>query len=115
MVSPTNWQNASPGDLDHALPEVWANDVEAAVTVAREAAPKWAATPLADRITALRACQAAIREKSEPLARRIAEETGKPLTEARGELGAVIAKFDLTIADAVSALMSRPLKTETDI
>jgi len=109
MDASSVWQNASPGDLDHSLPEVWANDVEAAVAVAREAAPHWAATPLAARIDALRACQAGIREKSEPLARRIAEETGKPLTEARGELGAVVAKFDLTIADAEHFIADRPV------
>jgi len=109
VTTPSHWQNASPGDLDHLLPEVWANDVEAAVAVAREAAPHWAATPLAARIEALRACQTAIRQHSEPLARRIAEETGKPLTEARGELGAVVAKFDLTIADALQFIADRSI------
>jgi len=109
VTTPSHWQNASPGDLDHLLPEVWANDVEAAVAVAREAAPRWAATPLAARIEALRACQTAIHQHSEPLARRIAEETGKPLTEARGELGAVVAKFDLTIADAEQFIADRPV------
>jgi acyl-CoA reductase-like NAD-dependent aldehyde dehydrogenase len=109
VTTPPHWKNSSPGDLDHLLPEVRATDVEAAVAIARDAAPHWAATPLADRIAALRASQSAIREKSEPLAFRIAEETGKPLTEARGELGAVVAKFDLTIADAEQFIADRPV------
>jgi len=109
VTTPPHWNNSSPGDLDQLLPEVRATDVEAAVAAARQAAPHWAATPLAARIDALRACQAAIREKSEPLAHRIAEETGKPLTEARGELGAVVAKFDLTIADALQFIADLPV------
>ena len=41
-----------------------------------------------------------MKAKQEDLARLIALEVGKPLREARAELGAVIAKFDLTFADA---------------
>src|SRR6201999_884745 len=40
----------------------------------------------------------------------ISLETGKPLTEARAELTAVIAKIDLTIADANDCLAERPAK-----
>ncbi|MDD5199797.1 MAG: aldehyde dehydrogenase family protein [Terrimicrobiaceae bacterium] len=100
MPDPECWKNHSPGDLDHALPEVRATPVDAAVDAARNAAPAWAAATLDERIAALLGCQATIRSAAEPLARRIAEETGKPLTEARGELGAAVAKFDFAIEDA---------------
>ena len=100
MSDRQSWQNRSPADLDHTLPEVRASDVETSVALAAQAAPIWARTSLTDRIVRMRECQAVIRNQAEPLARRIAEETGKPLVEARGELGAVVAKFDLTIADA---------------
>jgi acyl-CoA reductase-like NAD-dependent aldehyde dehydrogenase len=107
MADPTYWQNRSPGNLDRLLPEVRATSVEATVANARHAAPEWAAASLDARITMLRECQAVLREQSESFARRIAEETGKPLTEARGELGAVVAKFDLTIADAEQFIADR--------
>jgi acyl-CoA reductase-like NAD-dependent aldehyde dehydrogenase len=109
MSDPTSWRNLSPGDLSRALPEVHAMDVEASVSAASAAFPKWATSSLDARISALQACQTAIRENAERLAFLIADETGKPLTEARGELGAVVAKFDLTIADARAFLTDHPV------
>jgi NAD-dependent aldehyde dehydrogenases len=103
------WRNPSPGDLDDTLPEVFESDVEAAVSSASRAAMEWSRTPLDVRIAALRECQTAIRAESENLALLIARETGKPLTEARGELGAVVAKFDLTIADAKAFIADHPV------
>jgi acyl-CoA reductase-like NAD-dependent aldehyde dehydrogenase len=107
MTEPSVWQNRSPGDLDVALEEVAATEVAAAVAVSRAAAPDWARAPLGMRIAALREAQADLRAESEPLARLIALETGKPLAEARGELGAVVAKFDLSIADAEEFIADR--------
>ncbi len=94
------WQNLSPGDLSIRLPEVESGDVGAAVEAAVAAAPGWARVPLAGRIEHLRNAQQAIAAAKERLAQGIALETGKPITEATGEVGAVIAKIDLTIADA---------------
>lgn len=109
MSDPTSWRNLSPGNLSRAQPEVHAMDVEACVSAAYAAFPKWAALSLDARISALQTCQAAIRQNAERLAFLIADETGKPLTEARGELGAVVAKFDLTIADAWEFLADHPV------
>lgn len=106
-MTPAHWQNRSPGNLDDALPEICGSDVDAGVLSASNAARGWAHTPLSSRIAALRDCQSAIRAESENLARLIARETGKPIVEARGELGAVVAKFDLTIADAEEFIVDR--------
>jgi acyl-CoA reductase-like NAD-dependent aldehyde dehydrogenase len=102
-----HWQNRSPADLDDVLPEITGSDVEAAVAGASKAAQAWARISLADRVALLRECQAGIRNDAENLARLISRETGKPITEARGELGAVVAKFDLTIADAQEFVADR--------
>jgi len=109
MSEPPVWQNRSPGDLDVVLEEITGSDVAAAVAAAREAFLDWARTPLETRVAALREAQAGIRTEAESLARLIALETGKTLTEARGELGAVVAKFDLTIADAEQFIADRPV------
>ncbi len=103
------WQNRNPGDLDDALPPISADDPAVAVTRAAQANPAWASLGLEARIAALRPLQSAIRAEAETLAALIARETGKPLTEARGELGAVVAKFDLTIADAERFLADHPV------
>ena len=90
----------SPGDLSVILPEVAPTDVAAAVDAAVAAAGGWARTPLPERIARLRVAQEALAAAKEELARGIALETGKPITEALGEVGAVVAKIDLTSADA---------------
>ena len=100
----------SPGDLSFVLPEVAPTDVAAAVDAAVAAAGGWARTPLPERIARLRVAQQALAAAKEELARGIALETGKPITEALGEVGAVVAKIDLTIADA-----ERWLAEETDL
>jgi acyl-CoA reductase-like NAD-dependent aldehyde dehydrogenase len=105
MTSP--WRNRSPGDLSIELPAVEATPVEPAIVTAARVAKMWARTPLAERIDRLRAVQTALAAEKGELARGIALETGKPLTEALGELGAVLAKFDLTFEDALEHLTQR--------
>ena len=94
------WRNRSPSDLSVELAEVAAGDVASVVEAASAAAGAWARTPLPERIARLRTAQSALAAAKDELARGIALETGKPLTEALGEVGAVVAKIDLTIGDA---------------
>ena len=101
------WTNWSPGDLSIALPEVEAGDVEQAIERSTKAAANWARTPLPERVERMRAAQQALAEAAEELARGISLETGKPLVEAQGEVSAVVAKIDLTIADAEAHLANR--------
>ncbi len=102
-----SWRKRSPGDLSAELPEVSATPVGPVVAAAAAAAEKWARMPLDERCECLRNAQSAIAAGKDDLARGIAIETGKPLTESLGEVGAVIAKIDLTIADAREHLAPR--------
>lgn len=97
---PVSWKNRSPGDLDREFPEVGTADVEHCVRRSCKAFPEWRALSLDERRRALEACRTRLQARSEDLAVLIADETGKPLREARMELGAVLAKFDLTFSDA---------------
>lgn len=103
----TSWINRCPGDLRIELAAVQATAVEPVVSRAVQAAPAWSRTPLAERIAYLREVQAALQAAQDPLVQGIALETGKPLGEAKGEVGAVIAKIDLAIADAQRHLTPR--------
>ena len=107
---PERWTNLEdPGDLPVALPEVIAGDVATAVDRVQTAAPAWARVPLPERIERMRAAQRALAKAKDELARGISIETGKPLGEAQGEVGAVVAKIDLTaLADAEVHLADRP-------
>jgi acyl-CoA reductase-like NAD-dependent aldehyde dehydrogenase len=101
------WQNRSPGDLRICLNEITPSAVEPAITASSGAYPLWSSMPLETRWLHLQAVQADLESKRERLAYAISLETGKTLTEARAELGAVINKFTLTYEDALEHLSPR--------
>lgn len=80
---------------------VWrgaAGDVTAAVAAARHAQADWACRPQEERDTLARAFAEAVQARAEEFAMLIARETGKPLWEARTEVGSVAAKIAISIA-----------------
>ena len=72
-------------------------DVDAEVARARSAWPKWAASPLANRIELMRRYVNEIRSAHDKLSDTIARETGKPLWEARTEVEAVMGKIEISV------------------
>lgn len=71
-------------------------DVDAAVAAARRAFEGWAATPLAERVAAVRRIGAALREQAEALTTAISREVGMPRKlAARIQVGAPIAAWDM--------------------
>ena len=83
--------------------EIWSgasatkSDVEDAVSAARDAFPKWALTPLADRIAVMERYRDFIKRDGEELAQLISRETGKPFWETKTEAAAVAGKIDISI------------------
>ncbi|MFM9937390.1 MAG: succinylglutamate-semialdehyde dehydrogenase [Novosphingobium sp.] len=72
-------------------------DVDAAVAAARGAQPAWALRPLAERIAVAQRFAEVVTASAEEFAATIARETGKPLWEARTEVGTVAAKIGISI------------------
>ena len=72
-------------------------DVEAAVRAARAAQGAWALRPLAERIAIAERYAEVVKARAEEFAALIARETGKPLWEARTEVGTVAAKVGISI------------------
>jgi acyl-CoA reductase-like NAD-dependent aldehyde dehydrogenase len=68
-------------------------EADAAVARAKEAFPAWRAVTPADRARILRAISSAIEEAVEDLARLEARNVGKPISDARGEVGMVAQVF----------------------
>lgn len=68
-----------------------------AVEAALSAFNTWRYVTLEQRIAFVKAYQEQLHTHSESLAMLIAQETGKPLWEAKGEVGAMIAKIDISI------------------
>ncbi len=97
-------------------------EIEAACQAARDAFPGWAATPLTDRIAIAERFRQLLIDNTEHLAQTISGEVGKPLWEARGEVGSMAAKIAISVqaqaaragqsqapaADGTSVLRHRP-------
>jgi acyl-CoA reductase-like NAD-dependent aldehyde dehydrogenase len=76
------------------LPRAGAEDVDEAVARAKAAFPAWRAVSPGDRATLLRRLARVIEGKVEELARLEARNVGKPISDARGEVGSVVDVFD---------------------
>ncbi|GGX94032.1 N-succinylglutamate 5-semialdehyde dehydrogenase [Litchfieldella qijiaojingensis] len=85
--------------------------VEAAVAAAREAFPAWARTPFDKRQALVERFREVLESHREDLATAIAHETGKPLWEARTEVGAMIGK----VAISIRAYHERTGERERDV
>jgi acyl-CoA reductase-like NAD-dependent aldehyde dehydrogenase len=85
-------------------------DVDAAVQAAGEALPGWSATPISERVAAVRRVAAALRERTEAIGRVISREVGMPAKlSARIQAGAPVAAWEM-YADLAAAL-----ETETRV
>ncbi len=69
-----------------------AQDVEVAIAAARAAAPSWAQTSAVTRGQILHNIVMGLEKEREAVARTVALETGKSISEAQGETGAAIAQ-----------------------
>jgi acyl-CoA reductase-like NAD-dependent aldehyde dehydrogenase len=76
------------------LPQAGVEDADAAVERARAAFPAWRAIAPAERAELLRAVAAGVRDAAEELARLESRNVGKPISDARGEVGMVADVFD---------------------
>ncbi len=127
-----NWQAGQGEAFDSLNPVtqavVWsgrganAAQVEEAVKAARAAFPAWARRPLEERIGILERFAVVLREHADELARRIGEETGKPLWESATEVTSMVNKVAISIqsyrertgeksgplADATAVLRHKP-------
>ena len=79
--------NPATGQVLEEVADLSAEDCSKAVDAAEAAFPKWAALTAKERAVILRRWFNLINENAEPLAALITEEMGKPLAEARGEVG----------------------------
>ena len=86
--------NPATEEIVAQAPEGTRDDARAALEAARAAQPAWEALPGVQRAAYLTRIASLIREQSERLARLVVQEQGKPLVEARGEIGGTAGFFD---------------------
>ncbi len=77
------------GDTLADMRKADAATVADAVRRVRGAQPAWAAEPLETRCAPIRRFRALVLQRTEPLARTLTHEVGKPIVQAKGELAGV--------------------------
>lgn len=87
-------RNKATGAVLGHIPTAGTAETRRAIEAARLAMPAWAARTALDRSKILRKFAALMMEHQEDLARLMTAEQGKPLTEARGEIGYAASFFD---------------------
>src|SRR5436190_2783664 len=75
------------------VPSAGADEVDAAVARAKDAFAAWRAVSPADRAALLHRLADALAERAEDLAALEARNAGKPIADARGEMGMVVDTF----------------------
>src|SRR4051812_26657431 len=93
MAGPPQGIEPAPEDVLEEIPRAGAEDVDAAVARARAAFPAWRAVAPADRARLLHRLAAAIEAHHDELSVLEARNAGKPIGDARGEIGMVADTF----------------------
>src|SRR5262249_53995305 len=81
------------GQVMAELPRAGLEETDAAIARAKAASPGWRAVPPAGRSAQLHRLTDALTERQEELARLEARNAGKPIGDARGEMGMVVETF----------------------
>ena len=87
-------ENPATEEVLASVPLPSAQQVDAAIAAAREAAPGWGRTPAIERAEALHEVSTRLRARAEELAELMTREGGKPLVENRDEVTWTAAAFD---------------------
>ena len=85
--------NPATGEVVDTVPSATPEDVANAVACAKEAQKTWAQVPVHERVDIMMRFLDLVERDKETLARTLSDETGKPITEARAEIGNIPIAF----------------------
>ena len=92
--------NPATGQPIDTVPDAGPDDVALAVAKAKAGQKDWAQVPVHQRAAILRRFLGLVDEQREALARSLSAETGKPIREARAEIGNIFIGFEAFIEKA---------------
>lgn len=95
--------NPATGETLAEVPLASAADMDEALAASARAWPQWRAIDVEARGAILKKAAQLIRERTESIAQLLTAEQGKPIVEARGEVGACAALFDYFAEEAKRA------------
>ncbi len=107
-----NIVNPANGRVIAELPKDTAESVAAKYRAARAAQPKWAATPLATRLAAIRRFREEVVRETERLAGILTSEVGKPIRQSRNELAGLLGRIDFFLGAVETTLAPRQVFDE---
>ena len=85
--------NPANGSVVDTVPSATKEDVDKAVASAKKAQKEWAKIPVYQRVEIMYKFIDLVERDKEDLARTLSDETGKPITEARAEIGNIPIAF----------------------
>lgn len=85
--------NPATGKVIDTVPAASKEDIESAVSAAKAAQKIWAKVPVHEKVEILMKFLKIVEKNKEELARTLSDETGKPITEARAEIGNIPIAF----------------------
>lgn len=85
--------NPATGKVIDTVPEATLQDVDDAVKAAKAAQKIWAKVPVYERVEIMMKFLSLVEKNKEDLARTLSDETGKPIKEARAEIGNIPIAF----------------------
>lgn len=85
--------NPATGKVIDTVPQATMDDVNSAVAAAKAAQKIWAKVPVYERAEIMMKFIELVEENKEDLARTLSDETGKPIKEARAEIGNIPIAF----------------------
>ena len=86
--------NPATGAVIDTVPAATCEDVDRAVTCAKAAQKEWAKVPVYKRAEIMKKFLVLVEENKEALAQTLSAETGKPIVEARAEIGNIFISFE---------------------
>ena len=96
--------NPATGKVIESVPKATAEDIELAVTAAVKGQKEWAKTSVTQRADILHRFVEIVEQNKEMLAQTLCTENGKPITEARAEIGNISIAFP-AFAEHAKALL----------
>ena len=89
-----NVVNPATGIVIDTVPSATEEDINAAVAAAKSAQKIWAKIPVYEKVQIMKKFISLVLENKEDLARTLYDETGKPIKEARAEIGNIPIAFE---------------------
>jgi len=89
-----NVLNPATNEIIDTVPQATEDDIKACVAAAKSAQKIWAKVPVYEKVEIMKKFIALVLDNKEDLARTLSDETGKPIKEARAEIGNIPIAFD---------------------